>query len=166
MGTGKTTVGNELSKRLGFKLIDIDSEIEKVENMKIKDIFEKFGEKYFREIETEMIKKISQKKGIIISTGGGAVLKEENINIMKNNGIIICLYASPKTILNRTINSDERPLLNVENPLEKIKELLNLRKPFYEKAADIMINTENKTPLQIVEEILSILKRKYGNNFS
>lgn len=166
MGTGKTTIGLELSKKLGFKLIDIDSEIEKTENMKIKDIFGKFGENYFREIETKMIKKYSQQRGLVISTGGGVVLREENVNILKENGIIICLNAKPETILNRTINSDERPLLNVENPLEKIKELLNFRKPFYEKAADIMIDTEGKTPFQIVEEILNILKGKYGNNFS
>lgn len=164
MGTGKTTVGNEISKMLGMKLIDIDIEIEKKENMQIKDIFKIFGEKRFREIETEMIKKFSQEKCIIISTGGGAVLKEENVEILKKNGIIICLFATPETILKRTINSDERPLLNVKNPYEKIKELLDIRKPYYEKAADIIIYTDDKTPFQIAHEIINILKGKYGNN--
>jgi|YelNatPaOPRAMG01_1025707.scaffolds.fasta_scaffold02647_1 shikimate kinase len=165
MGTGKTTVGNELSRILGIKLIDIDSEIEKAENMKIKDIFKIYGEKRFREIETEMIKKISKRKCIIISTGGGAVLKKENVDTLKENGIIICLFAKPETILKRTMNNNERPLLNVENPYDKIKELLEFRMPYYEKAADIIINTDNKNPLQISEEIINILKEKYGDNF-
>ncbi|MBM4141879.1 MAG: shikimate kinase [Nitrospira sp.] len=153
MGTGKTEVGKELSRLLDMKLIDVDTEIEKSRKLTINDIFKKFGEPRFREIETEMIKNLSEKKNIIISTGGGAVLKQENMNALRKNGVIVCLTASPETILKRTSRNNDRPLLQVENPLKKIKELLNFRKPFYEKA-DIIINTNDKTPLQIAEEII------------
>lgn len=156
MGTGKTEVGRELSRILRWKLLDVDSEIEKSQKMTINDIFKRFGEPRFREIEAEIIKIISENKNIIISTGGGAVLREENMQNLRKNGVIICLTATPETILKRTSNNNDRPLLQVENPLEKIKELLNFRKPFYEKS-DMIIDAEGKTPLQIAEEILEKL---------
>jgi len=158
MGTGKTAVGKELARLLDVKLIDVDTEIEKSEKMAINEIFKQFGEPKFRDIETEMIKKISKKKNVIISTGGGVVLKQENMDTLRKTGIIVCLMATPETILKRTGNSNDRPLLKVENPFKKINELLNFRKPFYEKA-DIMIDTEHKTPLQITEEIMEKVKK-------
>jgi shikimate kinase len=157
MGTGKTKVGKELSRLLNMKLIDADTEIEKAEKMTINEIFKQYGESRFREVESEMVKKLSEYKNSIISTGGGVVLRQENIDALKKNGIIICLMAKPETILKRTCNNNDRPLLQVENPIERIKELLNFRKPFYEKA-DIIINTEEKTPLQIAEEIIERIK--------
>jgi len=153
MGTGKTAVGMELERLLNMKLIDVDTEIEKSEKITINEIFKQFGEPRFREIETEMIRKLSYQKNVVISTGGGAVLKQENMEILRQNGVIVCLIATPETILNRTSKSNDRPLLKVEDPFAKINELLNFRRPFYEKA-DIMIDTENKTPLQIAEEII------------
>jgi shikimate kinase len=99
------------------------------------------------------------KKNIIISTGGGAVLKQENLDVLREKGIIVCLLATPETILRRTSHNSNRPLLQVEDPSGKIKELLNFRKPFYEKA-DIMIDTEGKTPIQIAEEIIEKIKVK------
>jgi shikimate kinase len=157
MGTGKTAVGKELSRLLNMKLVDIDTEIEKNERMTINDIFENFGEKHFREIETEMIKKLSRQSNLIISTGGGAVLREDNMSPLRENGIVFCLSACPETVLKRTSGSDERPLLKVEDPIARIGELLKLRAPFYEKAG-IMVDTEGKTPLQIAEEIIETLK--------
>ncbi len=153
MGTGKTEVGRELARLLDMKLIDVDAELERSQKMTIKEIFKQFGEPGFREIETEIIIKISENKNIIISTGGGAVLKQENMDVLRKNGIIVCLIATPETILSRTGNSNDRPLLQVENPIERIKGLLDFRRPFYERA-DIMIDTEGKTPLQIAEEII------------
>jgi shikimate kinase len=157
MGTGKTKVGKELSRLLNMKLIDVDTEIEKSEKMTINDIFKQFGESRFREIESEMLKKLSGYKKSIISTGGGVVLRQGNIDALKKNGIIICLMAKPETILKRTCNNNDRPLLQVENPIERIEKLLNFRKPFYEKA-DIIIDTEDKAPLQIAEEIIETIK--------
>lgn len=157
MGTGKTAVGKELSRLLNMKLIDVDTEIEKSQKMSISDIFKRFGEPKFREFETEMIKNLSENKNIIISTGGGAVLRQENMDALRKRGVIICLTATPETILKRTSHNSDRPLLQVEDPLRKINDLLAFRNPFYEKA-DIMVDTENKTPLQIAEEIIERVK--------
>ena len=159
MGTGKTAVGKKLSRLLNMELVDVDTEIEKSQKMTVKEIFKNFGEPRFREIETEMIKKLSGKENIIISTGGGAVLKQENMDILREKGIIVCLMAKPETILSRTSHNSNRPLLHVEDPFGKINELLNFRKPFYERA-DIMIDTEGKTPILIAEEIIEKIKVK------
>ena len=157
MGTGKTAVGRELSRLLSMKLVDVDTEIEKSRQMTINEIFKQFGELRFREIETEMIRKLSERKDVIISTGGGAVLRQENVDVLREQGIIVCLMATPETILKRTSHSSHRPLLQVEDPFGKIKELLDFRRPFYEKA-DIMIDTDGKTPREIAEEIIDKMK--------
>ena len=157
MGTGKTEVGRELAQLKGLKLIDVDTEIERSEKMSINDIFKQFGEEKFREIETEMIEKVSREENVIISTGGGAVLKQRNMDALKKTGLVICLMATPETILQRTGNSDVRPLLQVEKPLEKINELLEFRRPYYEQA-NIIINTEEKSPLRIAEEIIDKIR--------
>jgi shikimate kinase len=159
MGTGKTTVGRSLAKKLQMRLVDVDEEIEKAQGMSINDIFSTHGEQRFREMETAMIKKLSRDKNIIISTGGGAVLREENMEALRENGIIFCLGAGVETILKRTSGSQNRPLLRGENPKGKITELLAARKAFYEKAGT-MIETDGKTPLQIVEEILGTIRCK------
>lgn len=153
MGAGKTEVGRELANILRWEIIDVDDEIVKSQKMTINEIFSKFGEPAFRDIETEMIRKVSQNKNVIISTGGGAVLRQENMDILRENGVVIYLTATPETILKRTSSNSERPLLQVEDPLKRIKELLEFRRLFYEKA-DIMIDTEGKTPFHIAEEIL------------
>jgi shikimate kinase len=155
MGTGKTAVGRELSYILSMKLVDVDSEIEKSRGIKIDEIFRDLGEEQFRNIETGMIRQIISGSHLIISTGGGAVLREENMQALRENGIIFCLHAGPETILQRTARSAERPLLNVDDPMKKIIGLMARRKPFYEKAG-IMIDTENKNPLQVAEEIAEI----------
>ena len=157
MGTGKTAVGRELSRLLNMRLVDVDTEIEKSRQMTINEIFKQFGELRFREIETEMIRKLSERKDVIISTGGGAVLRQENVDVLREQGIIVCLMATPETILKRTSHSSHRPLLQVEDPFGKIKELLDFRRPFYEKA-DIMIDTDGKTPREIAEEIIDKMK--------
>ena len=157
MGTGKTTIGRALAKKLQMRLVDIDEEIEKEQKMSINDIFSRHGEPHFRDIETAMIQELSRDKNIIISTGGGAVLRDENMEALKENGIIFCLNATAETILERTGRSKDRPLLKVENPKEKINELLAYRRPFYERAG-IMIETDGKTPLEVMQEIMEIVK--------
>ncbi len=163
MGTGKTAVGRELSKLLGLKLVEIDSEIERRTGKSIKEIFRDDGEAKFRDLETEVIKEFSDRENLIISTGGGAVMREENIRALKKKGILFCLTAEPESILQRTSRSDERPLLNVDDPLKRIKELLEARRPQYMKA-DRMINTEGKTPSQVAREIIATLRKEFGNN--
>ena len=153
MGTGKSEVARELSRLSGLRLIDIDREIESSQQRTISDIFRQDGEEYFRQIETAAIVHFSAIEGAIISTGGGAVLKEENLQALRVNGTIFCLTASPETILERTEGDTDRPLLPSEDRLEKIAELLASRRPFYERSG-VMIDTEGKTPLEIAYEIM------------
>lgn len=157
MGTGKTAVGRELSRILNMEIVDIDDEIERSWKMKINDIFKDFGEACFRDIETEMIKKFSMADNIIISTGGGAVLRKENMEALRASGTVFCLSASPRTILERTRENDDRPLLKGDNPMARIEDLLSFRRPFYEQAG-ILIDTEGRTPLQVALEIVEIVK--------
>lgn len=157
MGTGKTAVGKELARILQRRIVDIDEEIERRQEMKIADIFANFGEDYFRKVETETIRDFSRLDNLVISTGGGAVLRKENMDALKEKGVVFCLCASPQVILERTKGNQDRPLLNVENPMAKIEELLACRKPFYE-AAGIMIDTHNKPPLDIAEEIIGMMR--------
>ncbi len=159
MGTGKTAVGKILARRLGFVLVDVDGEIEREQKTTITDIFRQRGEVAFRDIESAMIKKLSGIINAVLSTGGGAVLRDENIDALRKNGTIVCLSASPETILRRTSSSKHRPLLQVDDPLQKIKELYDYRRPYYEKA-DIIINTDDMSPLQVAEEIIRQVKAK------
>jgi len=161
MGTGKSEVGRILAHRLGHVLIDVDEEIEKEQKMKISDIFREFGEPAFRDIESAMIKILAERESAVISTGGGAVLRRENMDVLRNKGVIVCLTASVETIYDRTKRSKDRPLLKVDDPLGRIKELLALRQPHYEKA-DIIVDTEGKSPMTVADEIIAGTK-VYGN---
>ncbi len=163
MGTGKTEVGRILAKRLGYIFVDVDSEIEKKRNMKITEIFKLDGEPAFREIEEETIGAVSGGDRLVISTGGGAVMRQKNMDNLRKKGIIVCLAASAATIMHRTRGSKDRPLINVEDPLARIKELLAVRQPFYEQA-DIMVDTESKSPVQIADEIIEEMKAYEKSN--
>jgi len=153
MGTGKTEVGKELSRLLGMRFIDIDHEIEMSQGSTINELFASRGEEYFRQVEASIIRHFSSEQGAVISTGGGAVLRDENIKALQSTGIIFCLMADPQTILQRTDGHDDRPLLQTPDKKTRIAELLQQRKPLYEKAGT-MIDTEGKTPLQVAEEII------------
>ena len=161
MGTGKTAVGRELARRLGMRLIELDTEIEKAEGMTINEIFSRHGEPYFRDRETEMVKRFAKQDNLVISTGGGVVLREENMKALREKGVIVCLTASPETILRRISTSDERPLLKVDDPLKKIKDLLEYRRPYYEKA-DIVIETDSLSPSEIADKIIQQMKELSG----
>ncbi|MCD6472991.1 shikimate kinase [Candidatus Aerophobetes bacterium] len=162
MGTGKSVVGKILAKKLKIGYIDIDEVIERKEKKKIFGIFETKGEEYFRQKESQIIKEISKWDDYVISTGGGAILKEENLSALKSNGFIVCLWAKPGTILKRTSKKNTRPLLKGEkNRKKRIEELLKMRQPYYEKA-DLKIETSNLSPEEIAEKILRVLKDEYN----
>ena len=156
MGTGKTVIAKMLAHELDGKYVSTDDLIEKKEKRNINDIFRDSGETYFRKIEKEIIKEISSQKGQVIDAGGGAVLNGENMENLSANGSIICLWSEPEIIYDRVKSTGHRPLLNVEDPLKKIKELLDYRRPFYEKA-DIHIDTTNGNIKEAVDKIKEIL---------
>ena len=159
MGSGKSITGKLLAYKLGYSFVDTDNEIEKIYKQKIKDIFASEGEAVFRARETETIKKIAARNHQVISTGGGVATKEEDMKILRDNAIFISLAALPHTILKRTGN-DKRPLLAKKTKEERLKtivELMAKRAKFY-KNADLIVKTDNTTPLQNVEIILKYLK--------
>ena len=153
MGAGKSTVGKILSKKLGFRLVDLDLEIESDQNAPITEIFKNKGEKYFRDVETSILKNISRRTSQVVSTGGGIVIRDENWEIMKNNGVTVYLKASIETLFNRVRHKTTRPLLNVEDPFEKAEELFSSREMLYEKS-DIIIDREGLEPEQVAELIV------------
>jgi shikimate kinase len=152
MGTGKTTVAKALSGELNMTYVSVDELIEARENRVINDIFENNGEAYFRRVEKEVVKEVSKRSGQVIDAGGGVVLDEENVSVLKKTGMIICLWSDPATILKRTNKYDHRPLLNVEDPEKRIKELLEYRRPFYERA-DFHVDSTEWDIEGIVEKI-------------
>ncbi|MFQ3675306.1 MAG: shikimate kinase [Endomicrobiia bacterium] len=157
MCTGKTVVGLALAEKLNMEYINTDSEIEKVAGKKIINIFAENGEKFFRDLESKVILKVSKKDNCVISTGGGAVLRKENINNLRVNGKIINLTASPQTIFERLKKqNDTRPLLNKPDPMKEIISLMKIREEFY-KNCDLQIATDNLSVEQIVEKILGII---------
>jgi len=157
MGSGKSTVGKILTEKLNMNFVDIDKLIEEKEGMKIKDIFEQKGESYFRELERKQIEAIVKQEGLVVSTGGGLGANLDNMNFMKKNGDVVWLDVSLNTVLDRLKNDQDRPLL--KQPTEKIKQLFEERKNVY-RLANIRINADKKTPSQIVEEILTKIKRR------
>jgi len=160
MCSGKTSVGKKLAEKLNFDFLDTDDLVENKVGMRITEIFEKYGEPYFRELETQIIKEVSEKDKLVISTGGGVVLREENVNNLRKNGVIINLVAKPETIYERLKKQPGiRPLLNKPNPLEEIKKLLEYRERYY-KNCDFRVETDNLSVEEIVEKILNFLKTK------
>ena len=165
MGSGKSTVAKELSKLLDLPVIELDEIIETYYKKSISELFEEFGEKDFRNIETLLLitsitgchQPYDLMKGAIFSCGGGTPLEELNVISMQNSGRIVYLTASPKTILERVSGSTHRPLLKDKMNLQDIEDMLEIRAPYYEDAADITIDTENKTPADIAGEIMMAL---------
>lgn len=154
MGTGKTTVSRRLSGLLGYREIDLDQEIEERQNRKISEIFAAEGEEYFRNLETSLVREFETGEGYVVSCGGGAVLRQENVDSMKKNGRIVLLTAEPETVYARVRYGKNRPLLNGNMNVEYIASLMERRRACYEAAADIVIATDEKTPEKIAEEIV------------
>ena len=163
MGTGKTAVGQALAKRLNRQFIEVDSKIEQMAGKSISDIFKDNGEIYFRELEIGAIKQAAAGKKQVIACGGGVVLNTINIDRLRETGVIINLAVSPQIILKRTSgNAGSRPLLNIQQPAELIRELLKFRKPFYDRAADLIINTSKLNIDTVADKIIDRLKNYAG----
>jgi shikimate kinase len=166
MGTGKTAVGQVLAKKLGMKFIELDWLLEQEARKSIPEIFQQDGEIAFRELEIEATKKIAKEKQRVIACGGGIVLNKINIDRLREGARVVYLTASPRVILKRVASAKgQRPLLEVDNQLKTIGEMLRFRKPFYERAADITINTSKLDIDAVAEQIIEKLKEDESLNF-
>ena len=154
MGCGKSTNARCLCQMTGAVQMEMDQEIVKKQGMAVTDIFAKYGETYFRDLETELIRSLKGREPMVVSCGGGVVLREENVALMKECGKIILLTAAPETIYRRVKDSRERPVLNGNMNVEYITELMRKRRPRYEAAADFTVTTDRKHAGEICEEIL------------
>jgi shikimate kinase len=159
MGVGKTAVGRVLAEKLRKNFAELDSLIEQRAGKPIPDIFQQDGEVAFRELELEVTKEVATDENLVIACGGGIVLNKINIDRLRANARIIYLTASPGVILKRVANEEgQRPLLEVNNPIQTIREMLSFRKPFYERAADITIDTSKLDIDAVAEQIISKLE--------
>jgi len=166
MGTGKTAVGKALAKKLGKEFVELDSLIEQKAGKSIAEIFQQDGEVAFRELEIEVAKEVSNGKNLVIACGGGIVLNRINIDRLRKEARIVYLTASPGVILKRVSGGgEERPLLKGTNKAWDTQELLRFRKPFYERAADIKINTSKLGIDAVAEQIIEKLKQDEGFNW-
>lgn len=158
MGAGKTTIGRQLAERMGNKFVDSDSEIEDRTGANIDLIFEIEGEAGFRKREGRVIEDLTALKGIVLATGGGAVLDPGNRERLRQRGTVVYLKTSPRQLLKRTNWDRNRPLLQTDDRLGRIEELLNIRGPLYEGLADLIITTGERSIKQVVDEIFNTLK--------
>lgn len=153
MGTGKSRIGWELSRRLQLTFVDTDRVIERVSGMRIPDIFEVYGEKVFRDYESEVVRRTTRLDEVIVSTGGGTVMREENRAALKARGPVVVLTATPETIYRRT-RRHRRPLLESGDPLARIRELMSERESVYRSVATISVSTDGRDSGDVVEEIV------------
>lgn len=156
MGCGKSTMARLLTEETGMKLIEMDETIEKEAGMTINEIFETHGEAYFRDLESKFIERIAEKGGAVVSCGGGAILRPQNVEMMKKNGTIVYFSATPETIYRRVRNSTKRPLLNGNMNVEYIASLMETRLPRYLAAADITIVVDEKEKQEVLNELRTI----------
>jgi len=157
MGAGKTTVGRALAKKLNKRFVDSDHEIEARSGVSIPVIFEIEGEASFRQREAEAIRSLTGEQGIVLATGGGAVLRPENRELLKARGTVIYLRASVSHILQRTGKDKNRPLLQTADPAHRLEELSREREPLYREVADIVIDTGRPNISTLVQVILTQL---------
>ncbi|MBW2019371.1 MAG: shikimate kinase AroL [Deltaproteobacteria bacterium] len=169
-GTGKTTVGMALSKRLGKAFCDTDDYIERKAKRPISDMVSTEGWAFFRAKEKEAIREVSSRKDCVIAAGGGAILDDENVENFKKNGIVVLLEATTQTIHERMQGDkrtdQQRPSLTGKDPYEEIEEVLEFRRPFYQRAMDFSVDTTSKSIDQVLDEIVRKLERKSQGHLS
>ena len=161
MGCGKTAVGRVVSRVSGFEFLDTDQFIEEHVGMSIPRIFEQHGEETFRRYEREVVTRLAERKGAVIATGGGLLVDHANMDTMKQYAMVFCLWASPDSIWRRVKDQSHRPLLQTENPRQRIDELMEERKPAYGRA-DMLVNTEYRSARDVAQLILSQYRRAVG----
>jgi shikimate kinase len=158
MGTGKTTVGRAVAHKLGFALLDSDHEIERLRGKTIPEIFANEGEPAFRAMEREFIEKGHPAERTVISCGGGLVVQPGMLALLKSKGVVVCLHASIETILARTARHHHRPLLETENPEERIRTLFAAREPIYKQSGTVIL-TDSRSLHDIVGHVMRSWRR-------
>lgn len=158
MGAGKTTVGRQLAKRLQRRFLDSDHEIEARTGVRIPVIFEIEGEDGFRRRETQVLAELSREQDLVLATGGGTVLAPENRQCMRDSGIVIYLHAPPEVLYERTRHDRNRPLLQVDDPLAKLKLLYDQRDPIYREVAHLVIDGKNGAAGHLTQRIENELR--------
>jgi shikimate kinase len=153
MGAGKSTVGRQLAENLSFEFRDSDQEIQRRTGVDIPTIFEFEGEEGFRARERQVIEELSQQDGIVLATGGGAVLRADNRQDLAARGVVIYLHCSPEQQYARTSRDRNRPLLATDDPLGRLRELMAERDPLYRQVADMVVSTEKRGTSSVVKEI-------------
>jgi shikimate kinase len=166
MGCGKSTVGRELHQRLGYPLVDMDQEIERIAGKPITRIFADDGEECFRDMETKVLRELSAAGGPrrIISTGGGVIGREENRRLLRALGYVVWLDAPLPVILERTGKSRHRPLLHTADPAEKMRELMDSRSPLYQETAHLRLDTAGLDSGELAAGILECARYHYAGN--
>ena len=159
MGAGKSTISEFLKTAFAMDVIEMDQIIAEREGMSISDIFEVYGEQYFRDLETNLLIEMQSRTNVVISCGGSTPMRECNVVEMKKNGRVVLLTAKPETILDRVKDSHDRPLIENNKTVPFIAELMEKRREKYEAAADIVIETDGKDELQICEELIHRLRQ-------
>ena len=159
MGTGKSTVSAVFEKKCGMERLEMDEWIVRKNKRTVSEIFRDFGEEYFRNEETLLLKECARRSNLIISCGGGAPMREINVQEMKKNGVVVLLTAAPETILERVKEDHSRPLIENNKTVEYIAQLMEKRREKYEAAADLVIETDGKSAEAICEEILEHLQQ-------
>lgn len=163
MGAGKTTIGRLLATQLRFDFVDSDHEIQGRTGVDIPTIFEFEGEAGFRDRERDVIDALTQREGIVLATGGGAVLDPANRRNLSARGMVVYLQCSPEQQFERTRHDRNRPLIQTENPLGRLQELFEVRDPLYRETADVVISTEKRSATTVVREILRKLQIEQGD---
>ena len=153
MGSGKSSVGRLVAEQLHFQFVDTDALIEKRAGKYISDIFEQDGEPAFRKLEREVVAELNGEERMVVSTGGGMIVDPANLALLKEHALVVCLWASPETIWERTRYSSHRPLLQEADPQAKIRRLLAEREPFY-RQADVLVNTERRSVREVAAHVL------------
>lgn len=163
MGAGKSTISDYLKNALAMDVVEMDQCIVERQEMSISDIFETYGEEYFRELETNLLIEMQSRSNVVVSCGGGVPMRERNVAEMKKNGRVVLLTAKPETILERVRDNHDRPLLENNKNVSFIADLLEKRRAKYEAAADIVIQTDGKSELEICEELIHRLREIDAN---
>lgn len=164
MGSGKSTVAKTLRKVTGREVIDTDYAIIEKAGMKIPEIFEQYGEEHFRRLETELLYELESRENLIISCGGGIVLRDENIEAMHKIGTVVLLSATAETTYYRVRRNTNRPLLKGKMNIKAIQEMLDARQERYEKAAQIIVHVDFKGLKKVCEEILEKVEAREGQH--